>query len=134
MTALAEFLFPAPAHRSLGGILRWWESRRLHYNLIVGATGVVSFTFAMAISHLPPDPKPGPPWALPLVYGVAANLCYFTGPVLETLAETIWGRKLLPVGPALFRIGLTFSVCLTLLPVLIVVWDWLIRIVRAVLF
>jgi hypothetical protein len=134
MHEIGDFLYPPPTHKSLGGIIRWWESRRLPYNLIVGGTGVVSFTFAMLMSHLPPDPKVGPPWALPLVYGIAANLCYLAGPLLEALAETIWGRKLLPIGPALFRIGLTFSVCLTLLPIPLVVWDWAIRIVRSVLF
>jgi hypothetical protein len=134
MTEIAEFLYPPPRHKPIGGIVLWWESRRLSYNLIVGATGSVSFTFAMVMSHLPPDPNPGPPWVLPIVYALAAHLCYFFGPMLETLAETIWGRRMLPVGPALFRIGLTFSVCLTLLPIPITVYDWLIRIVRSVLF
>jgi hypothetical protein len=49
--------------------------------------------------------------------------------VVEVAVDKIWGRPVLPVGPALFRIGLTFSVGLTLLPVLI---DWAFRIVRAI--
>ncbi len=39
MTELTEFLFPAPARRSVSGIVRWWESRRLAYNVLVGGAG-----------------------------------------------------------------------------------------------
>ena len=42
MNAITEFLYPTPAPRKAGGNIRWWESRRLHYNAIVGASGLVS--------------------------------------------------------------------------------------------
>ncbi len=42
MTALSEFLFPAPAKRTAGAILGWWEKRRLSYNAAVGSAGLVS--------------------------------------------------------------------------------------------
>ena len=44
MTALTEFLFPAPARRSPLAILKWWEKRRFAYNVIVGTAGVVSLS------------------------------------------------------------------------------------------
>ena len=35
MSAITEFLFPAPAKRTVGGIVTWWEKRRLAYNVVV---------------------------------------------------------------------------------------------------
>ena len=46
-----------------------------------------------------------------------------------TLAEKLWGRQLLPVGPALYRVGLTFSVGLALFPTLIMLIGWILRVV-----
>ncbi len=133
MTALAEFLFPAPARRSAGAIYRWWERRRLAYNAIVGGAGLFSMGFARVVSMLPPGPnRPGIPLGAIVVVGVAANVCYFLGPVAETLVEKLSGGKVLPTGPALYRIGLTFSVGLVLLPTLLVSFDWAFRIVRAI--
>jgi hypothetical protein len=117
MTDLAEFLFPAPAERSVGGILKWWEGRRLHFNAFVGGAGLVSlgvmrvFTWVISEQMVP--------WQAVVVFGVAANVCYLLGPTVELIVDRIWGRKLLPVGPALYRMGLTFSVGLALLPALI---------------
>lgn len=135
MTEISEFLFPAPAHRSLGGIIRWWESRRLHYNLIVGSTGLFSLAAVWVIGSLPPDGNISPPpLQLVLAFGVLANLCYLLGPAVEAAVGTIWGRKILPVGPVLFRIGLTFSVGLTLLPTLLITLNWVYRFVHAIFF
>jgi hypothetical protein len=134
MTALTEFLFPSPAERHTTAILRWWEGRRLHYNMIVGASGVVSLGVITFLSWLPPQPR-GMPFPLPVivVFGVLANFCYLLGPVVELGIEKLWGRKVLPAGPTLFRMGLTLSVGLTLLPTVIAGIDWLFRIVRWVI-
>jgi hypothetical protein len=40
----------------------------------------------------------------------------------------MWGRGLLPTGPALFRMGLTFSVGLALFPALLMMFVWVARI------
>lgn len=133
MTALAEFLFPAPARRSAGAIYRWWESRRLAYNAVVGAAGLFTMGFVRVVSLLPPGPhRLGIPLGAIVVVGVAANVCYFFGPLAETLVEKFSGGKVLPTGPALYRMGLTFSVGLVLLPTLLSSLDWVFRIVRAV--
>jgi hypothetical protein len=135
MTSLAEFLFPAPAERSTGGIVRWWESRRLPYNLIVGGTGIFALGGVTILRLLPPGlPDQLPPLGFVALYALAANVCYLLGPVLEIVATRIWGRAVLPVGPALYRMGLTFSVGLTLLPVLIYFLSWIARVVVAVFF
>jgi hypothetical protein len=97
--------------------VKWWESRRLPYNLIVGGAGLVTLgvtrVFTWVIS------EPFIPWQPIVVFGVLANFCYFLGPMVEIAVDKVWGRKVLPVGPALYRMGLTFSVGLALLPALI---------------
>ena len=139
MSAITEFLFPAPARRSAGSIVGWWESRRLKYNLIVGGAGVVSLAVVRLITLLPPAVHPFPAPFLQivarpiLVFAVLANVCYTLGPTVEVAAEKLWGRKVLPLGPSLFRMGLTFSVGLAFLPTLLIVFDWVFRIVGAIL-
>jgi len=46
---LTDFFFPLPAPRTTWGIIRWWESRRLKYNLIVGGTGL--FSLGVILGH-----------------------------------------------------------------------------------
>jgi len=134
MSALTEFLFPAPARRSVGGIIRWWESRRLAYNVMVGGAGLVSLGVVNVIALLPPRLPFHPlvPWQGIVAFGVLANVCYLLGPLVEVTVDRLWGRQILPVGPALFRMGLTFSVGLALLPILLMVISWVVRAVIAV--
>jgi len=77
MSAITEFLFPAPAKRSAASIIRWWERRRLPYNLAVGAAGVLSLAFSTILVALPPN-----------------------GPLLSTVRP--WQPILVSVGLALF--------------------------------
>lgn len=130
MNTLTRFLFPAPAARSAAAIFVWWEARRPAYNAVVGATGIFSLGLMALIGNLPPGATQLPPTPLILLYGVFANACYSFGALAECALEMIWPRKLLPTGPVLFRMGLTFSVGLTLLPVMIMGWDWLIRVAK----
>jgi hypothetical protein len=131
MTAIGEFLFPAPAPRRAGAIIRWWEGRRLVYNLAVGAAGLVSVGTATAISALAGLPLLPLPWQPVVIFGTMANLCYLLGPAAEIIIHKIWGSALLPTGPALYRMGLTFSVGLALFPALLVIL-WLV--IRMLLF
>jgi hypothetical protein len=129
MTQLTEFLFPAPAERRAGAIVSWWEGRRLAYNLWVGAAGTFTVAAGLVLSVLPPGGPGLPPldmWKPIVVFGILANVFYTAGPVVEILAHKIFGRQLLPVGPALYRIGLTFSVGLALFPLLIMMIGWVI--------
>jgi hypothetical protein len=132
MTALTDFLFPAPAQRSVRGIIYWWESRRLKYNLIVGASGLLALSIVEVLSWVPPGRYP---FSVPLpiigVFGVMANVCYTFGSVVEVAIEKLWGRKALPTGPTLFRMGLTFSLGLTQLPTLLASFTWAFRVLRA---
>lgn len=134
MTDLTEFLFPAPARRDAPSILRWWERRRLPYNLIVGSVGLVSLGVVNLLFHLPPHPVTGVfPWQPVVAFGVMANVCYSAGSVAEWVLERLGGGKLLPTGPTLFRMGLTFSVGLALLPSMIAGFAWVGRILQWIL-
>ncbi len=130
MTELTEFLFPAPARRSVSGIVRWWESRRLAYNVFVGGAGLVSLS-AVGLTALLPGAFPAPSdWPfIVLAFAVMANVCYLLGPTVEIGLQKLWGDKVLPVGPTLFRMGLTFSVGLALFPALLISMFWVARFV-----
>ena len=131
MTALTEFLFPAPARRSAGSIVSWWEKRRLGYNLVVGSAGLLTMAAVRLISALPPySSQDAVPAIAVLVVGVLANLCYCLGPAAEIAIEKLSGGRVLPTGPVLFRMGLTFSAGLVLLPTLVFSGEWLIRVIR----
>ena len=133
MKAVTEFLFPAPAKRTVGSIIGWWEKRRLPYNLMVGTAGVFSLAWPMLLAALPPiGATPFFPWQGILAFGLLANACYLLGPATEILIEKIWGREVLPTGPVLYRMGLTFSVGLALLPTLIVTIIWVAQVVFAI--
>ena len=130
MTELTEFLFPTPARRSVGSIVRWWESRRLAYNVFVGGAGLLSLGVMKLIALLPPGlPGARVPLLGVVAFGVMANVCYLLGPAIEIALQKLWGEKLLPVGPGLFRMGLTFSVGLSLFPALLVSIFWVARVV-----
>lgn len=130
MSELTEFFYPLPAKRTVGGIVGWWEGRRLKYNLIVGGAGLVSLGAMTVISLIPPG-LPGffVPWQGIVAFGVMANVCYLLGPSVEILVEKLFRGQILPVGPSLFRMGLTFSVGLALLPTLIAVIAWIAHLV-----
>jgi hypothetical protein len=131
MTALTRFLYPVPARRSIGQIIIWWERRRLAFNLVVGATGIVSYGFAAALAALPPIKHDGGiPLVAVLVYGILANLCYTLGWMIEGGAHLAWRDDIKPSGPVLFRQGLLFAVGLTCLPMAVAVFDWGIRFLR----
>jgi hypothetical protein len=133
MSAITEFLYPTPAKRRAGGIVKWWEKRRLAYNVAVGAAGIVSIGIGTLVAAMPPlGALVLPPWQAVVGFGVMANVCYFIGPAAELLVEKLWGRQVLPTGPALYRMGLTFSVGLALFPALLMVIIWVARVLTLV--
>lgn len=106
-------------------ILKWWEKRRLPYNLIVGATGVLTcFITAMvaAISYKifeEPIGIPDPPFVAVfgvILFGIAANVCFTGGWIAELLAQKVWNEKAADFAQIAFTLGLGFSVLLTLAP------------------
>lgn len=135
MSQLVEALYPLPdIRRTPLSLLRWWESRRLLYNKVVGATGLVTLAGFSVMALLPPDPMPLrnlPGLAVgAAIYGILANGCYSLGWLAELAAQRLWGRRTPDVGPLLFRQGLIFSVGLTLLPLLFAGLIWMARVVE----
>ena len=120
MSALVEVLYPLPdVRRTPLSLLGWWESRRLLYNQVVGATGLFTLAVGFAVG----------PWETPMdllvgagIYAAMANVCYSMGWAMEVVATALWGRQAPRLGPLLFRQGLIFSVGLTLLPALLMVF------------
>jgi hypothetical protein len=117
---LTRLLFEPTLLRSPLRVVRWWESRRLAYNLIVGATGVGTLVYANALSLLVRGQWFPVPWQVVVAYGLAANVCYTAGWVAENLTERWLGRPVYGMGPALFRHALVFSIGLTLFPSVLV--------------
>ncbi len=116
---LRHFLFrEANTFESVGDVIRWWETRRLGYNIIVGAVGIVSLTVMIVLGAIGPHAHKlmTPPLAI-VAYGVLANVFYTLGWVTElALFRPLFGRKAPVVGATLFRYGLAFAVGMTLLP------------------
>ena len=117
---IREWLFePLSEPRTAGDIIRWWEARRLFYNIFVGSIGLLSFVaflfFITQANVLQPGEDAEEPLAL-LFAWIPINICYTAGWVVEILAlRTGRGGKFLR-GPALMRVGLAFSLFVILLP------------------
>ena len=135
MSALTRLLFPAPAEvRSTGAIFRWWESRRLTYNAVVGATGLVTIAAMKLIALLPPLSTNLPVfWPGVAAYGLFANLFYSLGFATEAAMQRAWHDETPRVGPPLFRQGLIFSVGLTLFPIALMGIAWGFQVLRWIL-
>jgi hypothetical protein len=125
---IGDVLYPLAANRrTTGSIIAWWESRRPTYNLIVGAAGVVSLGVIKLISLLPPHSPMPLGWQPIVAFGVLANVCYSLGWVFEAGAQRLWGDRVRPLGPPLFRQGIAFSVGLAMLPIVLAGISWVVR-------
>jgi hypothetical protein len=92
-------------------IVRWWESRRLRFNLYVGAIGLVTWFLVLVAGAA--AVKPGEdfqePIAMifgPLIYAFMANICYTLGWIIDTIA--FWGSP----RTRIYKAGVIFSVIL----------------------
>lgn len=128
-TAVERYLFsPLYYPRSKWAILRWWESRRIFYNLVVGAAGVVTLTATFLFTALPP--YPGNLRGIGLVvllYGVMANVFYTFGAPLDLFLRRVLRDRGGPVAQALFRYGVAFAIGLTLLPIPLMALGWVLK-------
>jgi hypothetical protein len=125
MTAVEKYFFTPLYHPgSSWSVIRWWESRRVLFNLSVGGAGLLS----VGVASLLAGP---PPLRLltggVLVYGVMANVCYTLGPATDLALRRLLGERAPAIGPVLFRYGFVFSMGLTLLPIPLAAVGWLVR-------
>jgi len=114
--SLQQLLFEPTLARSPARIVAWWERRRFAFNVAVGALGLVTLGYIRLLGLVAGWPHAGPPWQLPVAYGLAANVCYTFGWITELGMERWLRRPSYGLGPALFRHGIVFSLGLTALP------------------
>jgi len=79
-----------------------WEKLRLHYNAVLIAICLLT-AFTTGAYQLPEF------WIACVMAGLAANVCYFVGPVAETYLTWLRKEEAVSLRNALFLIGLTFS-------------------------
>jgi hypothetical protein len=113
--------------------IRWWEVRRIVFNLVVLATGLLSLlVFGFIGSEVLGNVDIGDPFLEVVAYGLLANFFYTFG----WIAEILWGwgdtARTSLRRPMVFRLGLIFSAGLTLLPAVIVTLMWILRALRQI--
>ena len=117
-------------------IIKWWEFRRIPFNLIVGATGVVTWLVIAAAAYMATPAVGAEPDDFPesfgvifgvIAYGILANVCFTGGWVAEIVAKRIWEKEIGAIAQITFFLGLVFSVLLTLLPGALFLGMWVLR-------
>lgn len=128
------------ASDSFWEILRWWELRRIPYNLIVGSVGVLSSGVILVVAAIAseifnePLGLPDPPILAVfgvIAYGIAANVCYTGGWLTEWVVRKVWRERAGAFGEIGFVVGVVFSVLLTLVPAGLVLLALILRLLHA---
>lgn len=96
-------------------LVKWWEARRLRFNLWVGSVGAVTWLLVLVVGSLAVKPgvdfeEPIMMIVGPIIYGVVANICFSFGWIVDAMVYL--GRP----RAVLYKTGLIFSVVLTALP------------------
>ena len=83
MTLLGEVLFPpADTRRTTLSLLSWWEARRGTFNLVVGATGLITLAITLLISFVPPG--------VPMFFDWRPIVAYGLPPIAVTPTLSTW--------------------------------------------
>jgi hypothetical protein len=109
-----------------GEVIRWWEGRRLFFNAVVGCTGLITCVLLLSCAFTA-DATVGDPIGMPdgpllgvfaiVLYGILANVFYTGGWISELLLRAVATTDEATVfGLRAFRIGVYFSILLTLCP------------------
>jgi len=110
-------------------VIRWWESRRLFFNLVVGCAGILTCILLIVCAFVS-EPIVGEAIGLPdgpllgifgiFFYGIFANLFYTFGWICELqMRRMTTTEKSAVFGIKSFRAGVTFSILLTLSPIVV---------------
>ena len=112
-------------------IIRWWELRRIPYNLIVGSFGFISIIVGEAIGNtfLEPGEDLEEPFAMIIgivLFAIGANTAYTLGWLVEGRAvrrdDLVQHRVFREKA---FRAGLLFSIVLATVPLCITILLWI---------
>ncbi|MBY0492821.1 MAG: hypothetical protein K2Y23_01280 [Cyanobacteria bacterium] len=108
-------------------IVLWWEARRLLFNLLVGAAGVITcvglVTIAVIGGYISGEPDfgfPDPPiFAIlgVIAFGIMANVCYTGGWIVELIVRRAWPQESQQLATLSFTLGIILAVLVTLLPI-----------------
>jgi hypothetical protein len=109
-------------------IVRWWEARRLHFNVYVGVVGIIAWFLVLIAGSAAVKPAEDfeEPLAMivgPVIYVMVANACYTLGWIADVVSSQSRPR----VG--LYKAGVIFSVVITALPGVCAVVAWLITLI-----
>ena len=103
--------------------MKWWEARRLRFNLWIGSVGVATWLLVQFVGSL--AVKPGVDFEEPImmiigpiIYCVMANVCFSFGWIVDT--GFYRGRP----RTGLYKAGMIFSVILTALPGIWAIVAW----------
>jgi|SRR5579862_2380981 len=112
--------------------IAWWEIRRIPFNLAVLAAGITSWLVIDRIGSRMDLPGAGGMQAFGMLvgviaYAIAANIFYSLGWIVELLWSNGDKTRIESLRPKAFRLGLIFSVLLTLLPAVLLPLAWAIR-------
>jgi hypothetical protein len=110
-------------------VIGWWESRRIPFNLIVGAAGILT-SGAILVIALVGERLFGVPFGLPdppifailgvVFFAAAANVCYTGGWIAELIVRRAWPDQSDMFGTLTFTLGLPFAVVVTLAPAFLI--------------
>ncbi|MEO6996418.1 MAG: hypothetical protein ABI273_22645 [Lacunisphaera sp.] len=104
-----------PEPRSVGGIILWWEIRRLTYWLFVAVVGFSGAALMIFSFRNAPVGEEGFEPFLPMMLGIfGSNVCYTGGWIAELAARKMWREKVTFFGPVAFSLGLIFTALLCL--------------------
>jgi len=119
-----------PGELNAWQVIKWWELRRIPYNLIVGATGIVAVVIMATVAAIC-QARIGVPMGIPdppiiavfaaFVFGVMANVCFTLGWAVELGIAQVWGSVPTRFGELAFALGLLGSMLLALLPAVVTV-------------
>jgi hypothetical protein len=106
-------------------IIKWWELRRIPYNIAVGTAGIITLVVVVVIAAIA-SWKFGEPLGLPdppiiavfavLGYAIGANVCLTGGWMAEIIARKLWQERVGAFAQISFALGVVFSILLTLAP------------------
>ncbi len=104
-------------------IIGWWESRRVCFNLVIGIVGTVTIatgTLAMSVINAyleTPIQRPDPPlFFFAFLYALVVNFFYTGGWLAELVLRRLWNSPQDDLAVLSLRLGLVFTVLVTLLP------------------
>ena len=112
-----------------GGVIQWWESRRLFFNLVVGCTGLITCALLIVCAFIS-DATVGEPIGMtdgPLLgvfliipYAILANVFYTGGWIGEVLVRRgSTAERASAFALKAFRWGISFSIFVTLCPAVV---------------